>query len=153
MSELVLTFPLQAEISITQKEILLQAVSSFLDQWKAHGTPLTSAVSIEFDRFIVIKVDEVVAQASGCSKDKLYHFIENECQNLGLNLAPGHLFFVRNGEKIEALSKKELQESLKNQRIAADNEAFPTWITNGVEWKDKWGQPISTVLPGLMLPA
>jgi hypothetical protein len=149
MSERLIIYPLEREVTTLEKESLKSSISTFLQQWKAHGTPLTSQFSIEENRFILIRIDEEKANASGCSKDKLYHFVENECENLGLGLAPGHLFFVKTPVGIEAYSRKELNEKIRLNQLSTENQIFPTWVADGAEWEEKWARPIRTVLPGI----
>lgn len=149
MQDRLIIYPLEQAITLTQKVQLEAKMSSFLSQWKAHGTPLESQFSIEENRFLLVRIDEEKANASGCSKDKLYHFVENECQLLGLNLAQGHLFFVRTQNGIEAFSRKDLKEKINSGQLSTENEIFPTWVADSSEWKEKWAKPIQYVLPGM----
>ena len=149
MGEFVWSFPLDKEVDKWTQEKLIGSVSDFLADWKAHGKPLSSRVSLAENRFLIVRVNEEIAQASGCSKDKLYHFIENECQKLGFNLAPGHLFFIRTEQGIASFSRKELRENIEKNRLFSENEIFTTWITDGKEWGEKWGKQVREVLPGI----
>jgi len=50
--------------------------TSFIDQWAAHGNELHASVTIKYNLFVVIFVDEQQAMASGCSIDSLMRFIQ-----------------------------------------------------------------------------
>jgi hypothetical protein len=46
-----------------------QYLESQLEQWAAHGAALVGSVALLYNRFIIISVDEMHNQASGCSID------------------------------------------------------------------------------------
>jgi hypothetical protein len=56
-------------------ERLLSAVDGFLDDWAAHGQPLTCGRDWREDRFLAIAVDQRDAHASGCSVDGLFRVL------------------------------------------------------------------------------
>jgi hypothetical protein len=77
--------PLRGEDS----RALLAEVDRFLDEWKAHGSPLRSAREWRNDRFLAIGIDPTVEQASGCSIDGLFRGLQALESSLGTRLVAG----------------------------------------------------------------
>ena len=63
-------------LSKDQKNYILNFISDDLRVWNAHKLPLTSAVTILENHFIVIALDESKNGASGCSIDTLQNMIQ-----------------------------------------------------------------------------
>lgn len=74
---------------------LLSQVDAWLDQWKAHGVPLTCAREWRDDRFLVIGVDQSQAGASGCSIDALFRVLRDCERESGTPLVAGGRVFYR----------------------------------------------------------
>jgi len=64
------------------KELLFE----FLHEWTAHNVQLYTSGDILHHRFIVIMVDERYQGASGCSLDKMTHFIQYLEHKFGITL-------------------------------------------------------------------
>ena len=79
----------QAENVLTEsqttaiKELLLE----FLQDWTAHNAQLYTSGDVLHHRFIVIMVDERYQGASGCSLDKMTHFVQYMEHKFGMTLA------------------------------------------------------------------
>ena len=77
-------------------EQLMKAVEGYLDQWKAHGEPLTAAYEWRFGRLLVIGVDQRSAGASGCSIDGLFRVLQGlEPQLCGARIFAGGRVYYR----------------------------------------------------------
>ena len=58
----------------------------FADEWTSHGRTLAASAVVLHDQFLVIGLDEGVADASGCSIDASVRFVQGVEQQLGLEL-------------------------------------------------------------------
>src|SRR5678815_5444615 len=56
--------------------LLLARVDAYLEQWKAHGSPLTCSRDWREERFLAIAVDQQSTGASGCSIDALFRILQ-----------------------------------------------------------------------------
>lgn len=74
--------PLDAE----ERKILLELTGSFLSQWTAHQQQLKSGCDLMHGLFLLIAVDEQYTGASGCSLDKLHHFVKDVGLHLSVDL-------------------------------------------------------------------
>ena len=63
-------------ITSDEQQRLMSGLFSFIDSWTAHQAGLRAAGAILHDRFVVIAVDENHNHASGCSIDKMVHFMK-----------------------------------------------------------------------------
>ena len=75
MNTKTIIFPASRFINHREKNEILLKTTDFLKNWKAHGNPLQSNVCIEYEQFIIIRVDENIEPASGCSLDALNNFM------------------------------------------------------------------------------
>ena len=101
-------------------EKLMKAVEGYLDQWKAHGEPLTAAYEWRFGRLLVIGVDQRSAGASGCSIDGLFRVLQGlEPELGGARLVGGGRVFYRdsNGE-VQSVERHELKALRVYRRFA-----------------------------------
>jgi hypothetical protein len=137
-------FPYSKGLNQNQKEHLEVALSGFFEKWNAHGEPLSAKMWIEEEQFLLIYVDEAQAQASGCSKDRLFHFI-NEINSIhDLKEGPVGKFYVRNKGQIGVFSRNEIREGLKEGTILPDNELYPVWINSTEQYEQFWKKPVRT---------
>src|ERR687889_2861347 len=77
------------EIPASKSEPLLAAVDAFLDQWNAHGAPLTCSREWRDDRFLAVGVDQSSAGASGCSIDGMFRTLARLESELGTTMLGG----------------------------------------------------------------
>jgi hypothetical protein len=66
-------FPAERPLSPDEETRLLTLADAFLDQWAAHGVPLTCARDWRYGRFLLVGVDEASEPPSGCSITRLAH--------------------------------------------------------------------------------
>ena len=98
-----------AERPLTSDETsrVLAEADAFIDQWTAHGIPLTAGRELRHQRFVLVGVDERAAGVSGCSVDALVRRMQHLERELGLDL-------VNNGRHIGELIGAEPIEDPDN---------------------------------------
>ena len=103
-------FGISPSLDETQNHRLLDQVDSFLDQWAAHGTPVTSARELLFNTFLAIAVDEQ-SETSGCSIDRMFGLLHQFERDLGVSILDGNRVFVQHADgRIEALSRADFRD-------------------------------------------
>ena len=70
-------YPASRPFSSNECDEITTKLNTFLNQWTAHGASLNAAVTIPYNRFIVIGLDSDFQSPSGCSIDSSVHFIQN----------------------------------------------------------------------------
>ncbi len=64
-------FAAERPLSPSESGRVLEETDSFINQWMAHGVPLTAGRDLRHDQFVLVGVDERAAGVSGCSIDAL----------------------------------------------------------------------------------
>jgi hypothetical protein len=112
---------------------------NFLNDWQAHGKDLMASFTIIHDRFIVVALDEASYQATGCSIDKLTHFIlalENE---LAISLLDRtQIAFRDENQMIEIIHMMDFRAALEAGEIDEDTIVFNNLIENKGQLKRQW---------------
>jgi len=84
-SSRVFFFTADSSLSDTSSTQLLSRITTFLDDWSAHGSALTADALLISNRVLLISVDESSASASGCSLDSLNNFIKKDGESTGVD--------------------------------------------------------------------
>lgn len=79
-------FQAESKFNDLQATSIKEELFNFLQEWTAHNVQLYTSGDIIQDRFIVIMVDERYQGASGCSLDKMTHFIQHLEHKYGITL-------------------------------------------------------------------
>jgi hypothetical protein len=134
---------------------LLAEVDRFLEQWKAHGSPLRSAREWRDDHFLAIGIDPTVEQASGCSIDGLFRGLQALERSLGTRLVAGGRVFYRDEKGEPQLASRSQVADLAARGVLTDQTlVFDTSITNVAAYRDSFVRPVrATWVAGLLAPA
>ena len=146
MEKAVFIFPFNRRLSESESLNLLTEMHHFLEQWNSHGQAIHAKANLDEDRFLIVHIDS--GQPGGCSKDKLFHQLEEINRNLGLQLEPAGRFLIRQKDEIQSLSRKELKDKHLEGSISPDAILFPTWISDQAGFDSLWKKPV-TYFPAL----
>lgn len=103
-------FGISPSLDENKSQQLLATVDQFLNQWAAHGAPVTSARELLFDSFLAIAVDEN-SETSGCSIDRMFGLLHQFERDLGVSILDANRVFVRHADgRIEALSRDDFRK-------------------------------------------
>jgi hypothetical protein len=122
-------------------DTLLSAVDQFLADWKAHGVPLRAARDWRDGRFLAVGVDVTQENASGCSIDGLFRVLQQLEKTIGSRLVGGGRVFYRTRSGIEAASRDEFAERVKQGEVARETPVFDISLTGAADWRNKFEQP------------
>ncbi len=146
-------FAASDELRNAQASALLSAVDEYLDQWKAHGLPLTCARDWRDDRFLAVGVDQRDAHASGCSIDGLFRTLQRLEPALGTSLVGGGRMFYRVADgKIVCVSRADFVDRATAGRIAGETPVFDVALTSAAAYRERFEQPASTSWHKGLLP-
>jgi hypothetical protein len=115
--------------------------NTFVANWTAHENKLASSFNILNNRIILVKVDEQVASATGCSIDKLMRFVKDTELNFGVELLNRFLVAYKNGNDIEVTHATKIKELLSQCAISENTIILNTAIANDAELT-AWEQPL-----------
>jgi hypothetical protein len=121
---------------------LLAAADDFLDEWQAHGTPLTCAREWRDGRFLAIAVDQRAAGASGCSIDGLFNALRSLEPRIGSRVVGGGSVFYRDREgNVCCVSRASFTSASSRGEVDKATPVFDASITTAGAWRTKFEQP------------
>lgn len=114
---------------------------SFVESWKAHENQLSASFEILQGKIIVVKVNEDVNNASGCSIDKLLRFVKDSEQKFNMELLNRLLVAYKNQNQIEIVHSSKIKDVLAKGSITEDTIILNTSVANEQEFNN-WEQPL-----------
>lgn len=118
---------------------------NFLEAWAAHGKDLKASFKIEYDRFVIISLDEASYQATGCSIDKLTHLIQDLETELRVSLLDRTQIAFRDAENglIDTTHMMNFRAALESNDMQESTVVFNNLITTKGQLKTQWEVPVS----------
>jgi hypothetical protein len=112
-------------------KLLLAGVDAHLDDWKAHGAPLTVGREWRDGRFLVVAVDQSTAGASGCSIDGLFRVLQQVEREAGASLVGGGRIYYRdNHGVVQSATRDEIATLAQSGVITKDTVVFDLTLTD-----------------------
>ena len=112
-----------------------------MSSWSAHENKLAASFSIFKDRILIVKVNEEVHGASGCSIDKLTRFIKEAEARFGIELLNRFLVAYKNNNEAEVVHSSKIKELLAQGLISENTPVYNTAAANEQELSG-WEQPL-----------
>ena len=129
------------ELKSTELQQLIVAGQNFVNSWTAHENKLSAEFSVFGNRIILVKVDEAVYNASGCSIDKLVRFVKILETDFKVELLNRLLVPYQQDDKIEVISTSAFKEKLNTKQLSENTLVYITAIADEKELRD-WQQPV-----------
>jgi hypothetical protein len=146
LEKAVFIFPFNRRLSESESLNLLTEMQQFFAQWNSHGQAIHANAKLDEERFLIVHI--VSGQPGGCSKDKLFHQLDEIKGKLGLQLEPEGRFLIGQKDEILSFSRKELKDKQLEGSISPDSILFPTWISDQADFDSLWKKPV-TYFPAL----
>ncbi len=152
----------QAERTLTKEEktAFEEATTLFINQWTAHQATLNASFCIKYERFLVVAVDESATQASGCSIDKLTHFLQHLQNEFKIQLLDRlQLAFLENNqndnqeEKIITFALKDVKNALESGEINEKTLFFNNSVNILADFQTNWLLPLENTWLKKYLPS
>lgn len=128
-------------LSPEAQQQLQAAGNAFVNGWTAHENKLTASFGILGGRILIVKVNEDVSGASGCSIDKLTRFIKEVETSFGIELLNRFLVAYKTDAGIEVTHSSKIKELLAQQQITENTIVYNTAAANEYELA-AWEQPL-----------
>jgi hypothetical protein len=110
----------ESKLTDCQQEIILNKISEYLKNWDYHNNPLTSALTIKENHFIIIALDDSEFGVGGCSIDSLQRIIQEFEKDLNIFLLNRLNIFCRIDDIIRCLPTFRLAENAKKETLFYD---------------------------------
>lgn len=142
--------PLESKIWIYQSsrkfsddeiQEIATSLTSFLNDWSAHGTSLESSFCIKYNRFIILSVNQEVQQATGCSIDKSVEFIQNLEQKYSVDLLDKMNVAFKQGEFVTYKTLLDFKKLAKDKSVSENTIVFNNLVNTIEEFNESWEIP------------
>lgn len=125
------------------REEIQQLMARFVAEWTAHNHSLNAASGVYHDRFLVFMVDEQLIGASGCSLDKLTHFVQSLDQKFGMDSFNRMQFAWVDKDQIKLADAQAFREMYASGIINNDTKVFDHLVSNKSAFEQSWIKPLS----------
>jgi hypothetical protein len=123
-------FPASRDLTDDEVASCMNEVDTFLEDWRAHGTPLRAGRELVERRFLLVGVDVDAEVPSGCSIDALVNRLRALGAELDVQLIDHSLVWFRAEGKVRSVARSEFRRLAAEGRISADVHVFDTTLTS-----------------------
>lgn len=127
------TFIISKTLSQEEINLLTELGNKFVLGWTAHEQQLTASFDILDNKIIIVKVNENVTEASGCSIDKLTRFIKDTEKKFSIELLNRLLVAFKTNNGIEIIHSSKIKELLSQGVINEHTIVLNTAAANETE--------------------
>jgi hypothetical protein len=129
------------ELTREETDFIHDSLSTFLEQWKAHGSSLEAGYEIWKNHFVIIAVDENFQAATGCSIDDSVKTIQRIGQHLKVDFMDRSQVAFEIDGRLNLMHFQDIPSAVKEGRIDADTMVYNNAIDSVEDWKKRWRIP------------
>ncbi|GAA4008819.1 hypothetical protein GCM10022408_21190 [Hymenobacter fastidiosus] len=133
----------QASRPLTAAEVagVEPALAQFAAAWTSHGRSLQASATVLHQQFLVIGLNEAVADASGCSIDASVRFVQQLEQQLGVALLEkSRLAFLIDGQ-VRLLGRSALRQAVADGTLMPETLYFDNTVAQRGQMQQAWPAP------------
>ncbi|TZF82189.1 ABC transporter ATPase [Pedobacter sp. BS3] len=117
-------------------------LTDFTSQWLAHGKDLYAKAEIRYNRFIILMVDESVAEATGCSIDKSVALMKAIEARFSVNLFDRFNIAYHEADEVVSCDRAEFERLLSDGIISDETIVFNNLVQTVGELETNWEIPL-----------
>ncbi|WP_423148479.1 ABC transporter ATPase [Rubrolithibacter danxiaensis] len=144
-------------LTALEEEKIAQILTSFTDEWQAHGQQLAATFEIRYHRFIILIVDENNAGASGCSIDSSVKLIKKIEKEFNLNLFDRFNIAYKTEGAVKSCPREEFETLISSGIVTENTIVFNNLVQTFADLNSKWEIPFKdswhASLFGKLLPS
>ncbi len=119
-------------------EFIKEKLTAFCDQWNTHGASMPTSFDLQYERIIILAVDESGLGASGCSIDSSVRVLRDIEQQLNVNLLDqGKVSFINEGKVITS-KLQEIKSHISSGNLQEETPVFNPLVNKKQDLSDKW---------------
>lgn len=122
-------------------DLILQKAGLFLENWTSHNNELHAGAAVLHHHFLILAVDENKNDASGCSIDKAFRFIQSLEKELNISLLNRLKVAVMNDGEISVVNVSDLRSQLEKGGFS-EAGIFNNLIHRKSELDNNWVIPV-----------
>ncbi len=127
-----------APLNPSQKTDIQSKTQQFLDAWTSHDQKMHAAFEIRNDHFLILAVDEQMAQASGCGIDKSVHHFQSLGSEMNIPFFNRTEVFYITEDQVKSAPVHQFWAMRKAGIITGETVVFDTTIKTLGELNSKW---------------
>jgi hypothetical protein len=112
-------FGISPSLDDQQSGVLLRQVDAFLENWAAHGVPITGARDLQEGSFLIVAADEH-REKSGCSIDRMFGTLRDLERDLGVQILDSNRVFYRDAERVQAVPRGDFRSAATAETAVYD---------------------------------
>jgi len=117
-------------------------LNDFVAQWTAHGHQLKAKAEVFHQYFIVLTVDQDVANATGCSIDASVRVIKDIESKFGLDLFDRFNMAYKIDDDVHVATKEDFETLISIKKIGLDTIVFNNLVQTLEDFEQKWEVPL-----------
>ncbi|KQS32726.1 hypothetical protein [Dyadobacter sp. Leaf189] len=126
------------QLTETESGIITETLKASLDNWEAHGKPLTASGKIFEHRFVVIAVDEREELPSGCSIDKSVHWLQEIGQRMQIDFLDRSVAYLDEHGIVQTVPVAKIRQSVQEEIIQPSTTIFDNQVATKAQWMTRW---------------
>ncbi len=129
----------QANKNLTDSEVqtIQQVLENQINNWAAHGASLAGSVQVLHNRFVIVAVDEMQNQASGCSIDASTRWLKDLGAEMILDFFDRSVTFLQNNE-LQTAEIGKIKSLVSEEILTPDTLIFNNLVPNIQEFNNNW---------------
>lgn len=117
-------------------------LNDFVAQWTAHGHQLKAKAEVFHHYFIVLTVDQEVANATGCSIDSSVRVVKEIESKFGLDLFDRFNMAYKIGDDVHVATKEDFETLISIKKIGLETIVFNNLVQTLEDFEQKWEVPL-----------
>jgi len=126
------------EFRDAEVDAIRKRMKEFMEDWAAHGQQLNAFGDVYYNRFVVVFVNEIEVQATGCSIDKSVHLIKEICETFDVDLFDRLTITYLKGLDVYACNKQEFQQKVESGEIDDKTLIFNNLVNTKALFETEW---------------
>jgi len=115
-----------------------ELIHSFCNEWTSHQNNVLSSFMLVENLFLVISANQNATNVSGCSIDKLFHFISILESKYDCDLTKRTSLMFYNGDERCCCKKNEIKNLYKQKIIKNESKVVNIMVQTIEEFNKKW---------------
>lgn len=129
----------QTNKNLTDLEVhnVEQFLKNQINAWAAHGADLAGSVQVLYNRFVIVTVDEMQNQVSGCSIDASTRWLKDLGAELTIDFFDRSVAFLKNNE-LQTAEIGKIKSLVTDEILTPETLIFNNLVSNIQEFKNNW---------------
>lgn len=123
-------------------DAIRKRMKEFMEDWAAHGQQLKAFGDVYYNHFVVIVVNEIEVQATGCSIDKSVHLIKEICETFDVDLFDRLTITYMKGLDVFACDKTTFLQKAESGEIDDKTLIFNNLVNTKTLFETAWKVPL-----------